>query len=327
MYQAKEPMTQSLRITLSACCIVTVSLMSVSCSRNQQVADPNFDTKVVGPAYVNEHPKVLFDEAHRNIHTMRGGYEPFVHLISNDGYSVTANKTAFSDKTLTGIGVLVVVNALGPNNAMVDHSAFTDTECDAVRDWVQAGGSLLLITDHAPTGAAASSLAQRFGVSMSKGMAEDPMNYDMTTSDMSQLVFSRDNGLLLNHPVTQGRDAKETIIRVITFTGQSLKGPESAAPFLRMGDSAVNRPATVRVEKAHGDTRVIITYGDPESAKGYAQGLAMQFGKGRAVILGEAGMLTAQLDGKTQKPFGMNVQGVDNRQLALNIIHWLSRLF
>jgi len=320
-------MTQNLRITRSAACIATLVPMLVSCSRNQQVADPNFDTKVVRPAYVNEHPRVLFDEAHRNIHTMRGGYKPFAALISSDGYYVTANKAAFSEKTLVGIRVLVVANALGPNNAMVDHSAFTDAECDTVRDWVQAGGSLLVITDHAPTGAAAANLAQRFGVTMSQGMTEDPKNYDTTTSDMSQLVFSRDNGLLLNHPVTQGRDAKETISRVMTFTGQSLKGPETAATFLKLGDSAVNRPASVKVEKAQGDTRVIITYGDPQSAKGYAQGLAMQFGKGRAVILGEAGMLTAQLDGKTQKPFGMNVPGVDNRQLALNIMHWLSRLF
>ena len=320
-------MTQNLRITRSAACIATLVPMLVSCSRNQQVADPNFDTKVVRPAYVNEHPRVLFDEAHRNIHTMRGGYKPFAALISSDGYYVTANKAAFSEKTLVGIRVLVVANALGPNNAMVDHSAFTDAECDTVRDWVQAGGSLLVITDHAPTGAAAANLAQRFGVTMSQGMTEDPKNYDTTTSDMSQLVFSRDNGLLLNHPVTQGRDAKETISRVMTFTGQSLKGPETAATFLTLRDSAVNRPASVKVEKAQGDTRVIITYGDPQSAKGYAQGLAMQFGKGRAVILGEAGMLTAQLDGKTQKPFGMNVPGVDNRQLALNIMHWLSRLF
>lgn len=319
-------MPQTLRILFSPLCVTAISLMLISCSPKRQIADHNFDTKVVHPAYVNEHPKVLFDEAHKNIHTMRGGYEPFTDLVSNDGYHVTANKEAFSEKTLKGIRVLVIANALGPNDDMVDHSAFTDAECDAVRAWVQAGGSLLLITDHAPTGAAAANLAQRFGVSMSKGMTEDPKNYDTTTSDMSQLVFTPDNGLLLNHPVTQGRDAKEMINRVMTFTGQSLRGPGSAVPFLKLGESAVNRPASVRVEKAGGDTRVVITYGDPEPAKGYAQGLAMQSGKGRVVILGEAGMLTAQLDGKTKQPFGMNVQGVDNRQLALNIMHWLSGL-
>jgi hypothetical protein len=43
------------------------------------------------------------------------------------------------------------------------------------------------------------------------------------------------------------------------------------------------------------------------------------------VVLGEAGMLTAQLDGK-KKPFGMQCPGIDNRQLGLNILHWLSGL-
>ena len=60
------------------------------------------------------------------------------------------------------------------------------------------------------------------------------------------------------------------------------------------------------------------------SAAGRAQGIALKFGKGRAVFLGEAAMLTAQVTG--QLKFGMNYPGADNRQLALNIVHWLSRL-
>lgn len=304
--------------------VTILFVMPISCSHNQQIADPNFDTRVAQPTYVNNHPKVLFDEAHHNIHPMRGGYKPFVDLISNDGYQVTPNKAPLSQKALSGVTVLVIANALGPNNAFVDHAAFTDAECDAIRDWVQSGGSLLLITDHAPTGAAAETLAQRFGVAMSKGMTEDPKNYDTTSTDTSQLLFTRDNGLLLNHPVTQGRDVKERVDRVMTFTGQSLKGPANATPFLKLADSAVNRPATVRIQKSGGDTRVYITYGDAQPARGFAQALALQFGIGRVVILGEAGMLTAQLDGKTQKPFGMNVAGIDNRKLAVNIMHWLS---
>jgi hypothetical protein len=45
------------------------------------------------------------------------------------------------------------------------------------------------------------------------------------------------------------------------------------------------------------------------------------------VVLGEAAMLTAQLAGPEKAPFGgLNVPGIDNKQLALNIMHWLSRL-
>jgi hypothetical protein len=65
------------------------------------------------------------------------------------------------------------------------------------------------------------------------------------------------------------------------------------------------------------------------SAKGRAQGVALRLGKGRVVVLGEAAMLSAQLgleQGKADRPFGMNFPGTDNRQLALNVMHWLSGL-
>ena len=53
------------------------------------------------------------------------------------------------------------------------------------------------------------------------------------------------------------------------------------------------------------------------------RGLAIKAGKGRIVILGEAAMLTAQ-QYKGEK-FGMNTRGNDNKQFALNIMHWLSK--
>ncbi len=61
-------------------------------------------------------------------------------------------------------------------------------------------------------------------------------------------------------------------------------------------------------------------------AAGRAQGLALAHGKGRVVVLGEAAQLSAQVAGLEPIRFGMNVPGLDNRQMALNIMHWLSGL-
>ena len=65
------------------------------------------------------------------------------------------------------------------------------------------------------------------------------------------------------------------------------------------------------------------------SLAGRAQGLAMTVGNGKIVVLGEAAMLSAQIasfpDGSVVKA-GMNVPGNDNRQFALNALHWLSGL-
>jgi hypothetical protein len=65
---------------------------------------------------------------------------------------------------------------------------------------------------------------------------------------------------------------------------------------------------------------------DRISAAGRAQGIVLTAGKGRIVVMGEAAMLSAQMAGPNGMKFGMNRPGIDNRQLALNIMHWLSGL-
>ena len=115
--------------------------------------------------------------------------------------------------------------------------AFTDAECDAVRDWIKDGGSLLFISDHAPMGAAAECLAKRLGVSMSKGATADPSHSE---GGDTSLVFTRQNHLLGDHPITRGRDESERVNRVQTFTGTSVKGPEGSVPILKLADTAVD---------------------------------------------------------------------------------------
>ncbi len=276
----------------------------------QQAADPDFDAKVAKPAFVDKKPRLLFDEAHNNFHTSSGRYKPFADLVANDGYRVTPNKTAFTGKSLEDCDVLVIANALGERGA----SAFTDQECDAVRDWVQAGGSLLLIADHTPFGGAAESLAKRFAVEMSTTYALDEKNHDKAMG-ATCLMFSRDNKLLKDHPIVRGRDPSESLRRVTTFTGQSLKGPQGSVAFLALADTAED------LDRANNDKRV--------SAAGRAQGVALQAGKGRVVVMGEAAVLSAQVVTLGEKPpfkMGMNFPGSDNRQLALNIMHWLSHI-
>ncbi len=109
-----------------------------------------------------------------------------------------------------------------------------------------------------------------------------------------------------------GREESERINRVITFGGQSLKGPEGSTALLALSDTAEDRLP------AEGNKQV--------PAKGRAQGVALSFGKGRVVMLGEASQLSAQRAGPQRRAMGMNAPGCDNRQWTLNILHWLSGL-
>jgi hypothetical protein len=277
----------------------------------QQIPDPNFNPHVEHPAYTKNFPRVLFDEAHNNFHTTTGRYKPFADLMFNDGYQVAANRKPFAKESLQIYKILVIANALGAEEMEdegADRPAFAEEECDAVRDWVRDGGALLLIADHAPFGAAAQTLAKRFDVEMSKGFVFDPEH--SAPGNPSLLIFSRENKLLLDHPITQGRNDSERINLVQTFTGQALKGPPGATLLLLLAGTAKDQADPMGGEK--------------KSVAGQAQGLAFKFGKGRVVMLGEAAMLSAQVAGPKNHPMGMNVPGNDNRQFALNIMHWLS---
>jgi hypothetical protein len=278
----------------------------------QQIADVHFNTRVEKPAYSKNYPRVMFDEAHNNFHTASGRYKPFAELLFSDGYQVVVNRKPFAKESLRTFKVLVIANALGAEDMDddgADKAAFTEEESDAVRDWVRGGGSLLLIADHAPFGGAAEGLAKRFNVSMSKGWVRDP---EHTQPGARSLIFSRENKLLLDHPITQGRNETERIDRVLTFTGQALKGAEGAVSFLKLGEQAKDSPAPTSEEGV--------------SVAGQSQGLAIKFGKGRVVMMGEAAMLSAQVSGPENRPMGMNVPGSDNKQLVLNIMHWLTGL-
>ena len=279
----------------------------------QQLPDLEFNTSVENPAYNRNGPRVMFDEAHHNFHTTDGRYKPFVDLLLNDGYKVIRNRQPFSKTTLSSYKILVISNALGAeelDDVGADKPAFTDEEIQAVQDWVKGGGALLLIADHAPFGGAAEALASRFGIDMSKGYTFDKEN--SVAGNPTQLVFSRENKLLGSHPITDGRNAKEKINIVQSFTGQSLKGPEGSAGILNLSPTATDSPSY--------DSQTSV------SAAGRSQALALKFGKGRVVVQGEAAMLSAQISGAEKRAMGMNVPGYDNKQYALNLMHWLSGL-
>ena len=188
--------------------------------------------------------------------------------------------------------------------------AFTDAECAAVEAWVRRGGSLFLIADHAPMGAAADRLSRRFGVKMAKGYTSD-----------------RDHFLPGTVP--------SIIVRVIAFTGQSLSVPRRATAILPLSPTAIDvtLPITGDAEAARRAARLgnAVPGGNRISAAGRAQLVALPFGKGRVVIAGEAGMFTAQIiRGEPAHEFGVetflmgfNHPDCDNRQLALNIMRWL----
>jgi hypothetical protein len=277
------------------------------------------------PAYTDKHPKVLFDEGHFNVHTSQRTYQAFVGLLKSDGYEIVMNDKPFAPRTLAGHDVLIISNARGAAQRS-EKPAFTEQECDSVRDWVQSGGALLLVVDHYPTGHNAERLAKRFGVELSKGSTVDRANAPEARGGGGPILFRRKNNGLGDHAIMRGRNEEERINCVATFFGQSLKGPTESAALLLLSDSAIDYFPSDAVDNAAGGG---VRAGDqPQaSAAGRSQGVAFKFGNGRVVVLGEAGHLSARPVGAQRRASGINYEGCDNRQWALNIVHWLSGLF
>jgi len=286
-------------------CTFLLSLFSIGVLA-QHLVDPEYQPTVERPAFTKNSPRVMFDEAHFNFHTTTNRYKPFADLLMNDGYRVVVNRQPFTKKTLDTFKIVVIVNALGNDvdEADADKPALSDDETTLLRDWVHAGGSLLLIADANIFAKAASPLAKQFGVEMLGSVVEE--------ANSSDIEYTQANQRLMLHSITQGRVSEDRVNRVMVFGGQALKGPADSMPFLRLTESA--KPATENGDgaKKGGDL---------------AQGLALKFGGGRVVVLGNAEMLTALLSDPPKKdPIGMNYPNVDNKQLALNIMHWLSLL-
>lgn len=288
----------------------------VSSSRAQQVGDPSFNPQINKPAYaVGKGPVVFIDEAHANFHTATGRYQVFAELLRRDGYVVQPSAAKFTKQALKPARVLVIANAVAEQNrtnwSLPTPSAFTAEEVAAVRDWVRAGGSLLLIVDHMPFPGAAGELAAAFGVRFSNGYAVKPGN---TAGD----IYTRAAGSLKEHPITAGRSASEKIDSVRSFTGSAFQ-VEGATPLMVFPEGYVSYLTTTAGQINDTTPSVPVT--------GWYQGAALKVGRGRVAIFGEAAMFSAQLAGPNRTPMGMNAPNAkQNPQFLLNVMHWLSGL-
>src|SRR5262249_35072297 len=138
-------------------------------------------------------------------------------------------------ESLKGARILVIANARGQRNqgngSPPYDAAFTYEEVAAVRDWVNQGGSLLLIVDHQPIPAANDRLAQVFGVGFHNGYVIEPGERG------DEMVFRMKDGSLRDHPITRGRNPEENVTSVATFTGSAFRLRAGGEPLLVLGKS------------------------------------------------------------------------------------------
>ncbi len=293
----------------------------------QQPATPRFDASVTTPAYPvsgARHPRVRVDEGHFNrwstqVRLEGRSYAGFAALLRNDGYVVAADTTRFTLEALRPYDILIVAGAGPvPDTAWNRHNweeleAFTRQELDALQGWVRGGGSLLLVVSHAPWGWMSRHLAARFGIDVVSSYTGDSVlsEYpDSTTPHGLWLTYTRPNRMLAEHPIANGRGPAERLNRVRGGGGSSVLGPPGSAAFLALQPTAFEH--VYYLFPGAPDAVPVV-----RSAAGRAQGVAFRFGAGRVVVVSTSHVFFESY---------MDRPGHDNRQLALNVAHWLSGL-
>ncbi len=304
--------------------LLAILLCTAAPAFAQQVPDTLFDTRVARPVWSEgAGPRLVLDEAHFNFHTASGRYRPFADLARSDGFRVSAGTSAFTRESLDTCDLLVIANAAGEfdlGGANAERDAFTAEECAEVRAWVERGGALLLIADHAPFGAATATLARALGVDLRNGYTADPLRCERGAETL--VHYRPGGGLDTTHAIVRGRDAAERVRHVKTFTGESVAGPPGAVALCALSDEAYDmKMSYAAFQRARGKAPKEAR----ESAAGRAQVIAFTLGKGRVVVSGEAAMFSAQLAGPGGDfKMGMNEPGLDNRQFAINALRWLA---
>jgi hypothetical protein len=291
----------------------------------QQVPDRAFRPSVEDPAFPDgKGPVVCLDEAHANFHTLDDRFWAFGELMRRDGYAVRAMRVKFDRGSLAECSILVISNAQ-PSSAAWDTypyptpAAFTPEEVDATHRWVRGGGNLLLIADHMPLAGAAANLAAVFGVTFTDGFAVEGfgLQSERDAAFAKPTIFRAADHTLRQHAIVRGRNARESVVSVRTFTGQAFRAPASAEPLLVVPSTFI----ALMPQKAWQfgpDTRRV-------SVGGWLQGAVVRVESGRAAFFGEAAMFSAQVTGAERRPMGMNAPGAEqNFQFVLNVMHWLS---
>lgn len=272
---------------------------------------------------------VLLDAAHHNAWN-----DPrMTRFLENQGFEVRQLDVRFGRKELDGVDIVLIAGALSEQNAVPENrsqeafdqawrlptpSAFTEQEISLLSSWVEAGGALMLVSDHMPLAGAIGDLAAEFGIEVSNGFAVDASALtDLSGPDVSNagsIVFRRSDGTLAAHEVTDGRDEAKRVDTVATYVGSAFRLPDNGEALLELGPNFVSLLPEIAWRFSEDTAR--------EPIGGWSQGGLLRVGLGRLAIFGELGIL-ATPEALARDPDPDNPQK-QNPQLLLNVLQWLS---
>jgi hypothetical protein len=260
----------------------------------EQQVDLDYRTPVAAFAGArNGDGGLLVDEAHGNRHGLGAPDAPgTLHWLEEParaaGLPVRSIAVPLDGQVLGDAQLLILGSASRP---------FARKEVDAVVAWVEAGGSLLLLTDHEPFASPASELAGRLGVRFSRETVRSA-----SSPQSARILFSRKDGSLGKHEVTRGSN------KIATYGGQALWRPGSQTERLLALPEVMISEVGQRIDTA-----------------GAAQMIAFPYGRGRVIMSGEAALFSAQRHADGSR-IGLADVATDNERFVVSAMRWLLHL-
>jgi len=197
-------------------------------------------------------PRVAIDLGHYNDAAADSRFLALGDLLTRDGYRITRSRQHLVPEYLKEFSVLLIGNAMpypmgtrrvAEAMGLGGLATFSADEAGAVRDWVRAGGSLLLIADAPHSGKAAAPLAAALGA---------------TLHDCSEPVFLPDV-VPAEHPIREGRseygEHVESVAVLASGWVETAPWAGPAVPILKVpvdGSCVAGKPIGLALEFGHG---------------------------------------------------------------------------
>jgi hypothetical protein len=308
-----------IRAAVGVVVIVLLLCAGGPANAQRQLPDNDFLFQNDSPAFAaGTGPRLVFVTTNSKF-VLRGAFDPLAKLAESDGFRVARQEGTIED-ALRGADILVIANpyleSFRDFPAMTPPSAFSAEEIASIKRYVEEGGALLLLADHAPLGGGSSDLAKAFGFEFLNGHTAEAVAAENGEVQV-MIMFSPDNGLKTGHSVLDGSTGRQKVTRFQAFGGQSFIPPAEATSLLTIPQGWVAL-FTYRLEAELATAPRI-------DASGMSQGAVMDFGNGRLAVFGEAGGFSAQIIDGTER-FGFNTpEGAANPEFILATLRWLAR--
>jgi hypothetical protein len=303
--------------------IIALTFLFASC----QEPEPPISSKSGGRSLESSIGSVIaFDEGHNNIIEDYSLFGLMEEYLSAAGFVVRQHLGTFTLESLDGIHILHIANAVAPENqnnwSLPTPSAFTPEEIEVLYNWVNDGGSLLMVIDHMPFGGSFEDLAGAFDIEVSNGFAVDERflsGYsNKLIGEAGYLVSRRTDGTLVNHPILDDTEPYGRIELLATDAGSAFRLPAHAFSLITFGPNILSLEPEVSWEFDSGTARRRVT--------GWSQAGVIEVGKGHVAVLGDNFLFIAPAflapplwDDEKSAKFGIH-----NAQFTLNLLHWLS---